>query len=363
MNQEQPDSGRLLEQASSVDFRTWYRNREFRQNIRNGKPYFNGPGRVPDPERHTPSRLLQCHRKVAYGQQNAPAESTDPAGIFWFGSQFEDQLVVPFLEDTVATTDTYVANSLWVDFTVDSRSTDLQMRGSTDPVVVDEDGTPLLLFEIKTKKTVEDLTEPDRHHRAQAHAYMHGLSEKHDRELTDAILLYGGRTDFEVRTFHVEFDSEFWNGVVLEWAETHSTYRLDGALPPASPEYPWECEYCSYRGRCGKTDAPFENSPARGLLPLTVYPRAQVDEYLQAFPTAVLTPTLAYAYPELAAEHGSYDWRCPVCETTVSAESTAWDGDTDRPPVCGVCSEAGRCSELAGPSPQKQATMMEAADA
>ena len=40
----------------------------------------------------------------------------------------------------------------------------------------------------------------------------------------------------------VEFDQEFWEETVCEWAATQSTYRTEETLPPATPEHGWECQ-------------------------------------------------------------------------------------------------------------------------
>jgi hypothetical protein len=58
----------LLDDISAAQFNEWYQNRKFRQNIRDGKQYFNGPSAIPSPERLSPSTLLHCHRKIYYRQ-------------------------------------------------------------------------------------------------------------------------------------------------------------------------------------------------------------------------------------------------------------------------------------------------------
>lgn len=52
------ETGKLLEKLSPDRFEEWYREREWRQNIEEGQPYFNGPGTIPEPERHSPSQFL-----------------------------------------------------------------------------------------------------------------------------------------------------------------------------------------------------------------------------------------------------------------------------------------------------------------
>ncbi|AAG20824.1 Vng6152h (plasmid) [Halobacterium salinarum NRC-1] len=42
---------------------------EFQTNILEGNLYYNGPAPPKDPNRHTLSRLLQCHRKAIYARQ------------------------------------------------------------------------------------------------------------------------------------------------------------------------------------------------------------------------------------------------------------------------------------------------------
>ncbi|WP_117365560.1 CRISPR-associated protein Cas4 [Natrarchaeobaculum sulfurireducens] len=348
--ESQMPEANLVDEISGERFRDWYRKREFRKNIEDGNPYFNGPSSVPSPRKHSPSQLLQCHRKIAYRQHNAPAEKSDPVGIFWFGSRFEEELVQAFLKEAVIDDHEYVTNSLWVDFTVQTDAGEIQIKGETDPVIVDSDGNPLLLTEIKTKQAVDNVQSPNRHHRAQAHAYMKGLSEKHDRKVTDAVVLYGSRKTLDVKSFHIEFDPWFWRNTVLAWAETHTSYRLDEELPPANPEYGWECNFCSFRDRCGRGSASYESIGPVGLLPLHEYPREEAIRHLESHGNAKLTPTLSNRYPELASRFEVHDWRCERCDATYPHDSVEWTGDLSEPPLCPSCCDCGVPATLRGDS-------------
>lgn len=351
----------LTESISSEAFSKWYQNRQFAKNIRNGTPYFNGPSSVKSPRRHSPSQLLQCQRKIVYNQLNAPEESANPEGIFWFGNRFEKDIIMPFLQDLIADSNTYVCNSLWVDFTINTERGELRIKGETDPVVVDAEAQPLLPLEIKTKRSIDGLTKPNRHHKAQIHAYMRGLTKKHDYEVTDAIVLYGSRTNLDVTSFHVEFDPIFWEEVVLEWAESHTSYRLSDDLPPADPEYAWECNVCSYRHRCGQSSEPYADISPYGLLPeYTGYPQEKVRKYLEAHDGAVLTPTLAQQYPELASQHPVAKWQCVSCDAQFLWDEPDWDGDQSAPPLCPKCANNGTPAPLRSPQPDEQYQPQEA---
>ncbi len=346
---------RIIESISSNAFDDWHQEKEFAENIRNGTPYFNGPSDPKPPERHSPSSLLQCHRKTFYKQLNAPAESPDPEGIFWIGSRFEEDVALPFLRETVTGTDEYVANSLWVDFTVQTDAGEINIKGKTDPVIVDADSKPRLLTEIKTKKSVGDLETPSSHHRAQAHAYMYGLSEKHEENITDAIILYGGRTNLNIQPFHINFDPVFWRRTVLKWAAKHTTYRLHEELPPADPEHDWECTFCSYQERCGKGDSEYTDIGSSGLLPgVAKYPKSKVAEYLEAHDEAKLTPTLGRQYPELTSRYRVTEWRCTACRSTFEWDDPDWDGNPSNPPLCPECVSDGTPAPLQPPSPDEQ---------
>jgi CRISPR-associated exonuclease Cas4 len=346
---------RLANSISPNSFDQWYREREFRENIREGTPYFNGTSPITPPERHSPSSLLQCHRKTTYNQLNAPEESEAPTGIFWFGSQFEEEIVLLFLQEAVVGENEYVTNSLWVDFTIESEAGELRIKGETDPVIVTPDATPLLVTEIKTKDSVGHVETPNTHHRAQAHAYMKGLSEKYNRDVTEAIILYGSRTTFDIKVFHIEFDPFFWRNTVLRWAEQHTTYRLREELPPADPEFSWECEFCSFRERCGRGEKRYENAGAEGLLPrYTDYPRENVIEYLESHDGALLPPTLAQEYPKVALQYQVADWQCAACDATFAWDEPEWDGNLSSLPLCPKCTTTGSPAPLRPPSPDNQ---------
>lgn len=242
---------RLAKAISGETFDEWYREREWAQNIRDGTPFFNGPSDPKPARRHSPSQLLQCSRKIYYRQLNAPAESDEPSGIYWFGSQLEEQLVLDYL-DSVAGDGEYIANSLWVTFNENTDVGEIEIRGATDPVIVNREAEPILLTEVKSKRTLDNLQSPNKHHKAQAHAYMRGLSEKYDREISEAVIVYVSRTTLALRSFRIDFDSEFWQEAVLDWIESHTASRLDEELPEADPVFGWECQFCSYAERCGE---------------------------------------------------------------------------------------------------------------
>jgi len=342
----------LIRGISSEAFDEWHRERQFTKNIRTGTPYFNGPSSIKPPERHSPSSLLQCNRKTVYKQLNTPVEKEDPAGIFWIGSQFEEGIALPFLRDLVSDSDEYVTNSLWVNYTVETDVGEIHIKGETDPVVVDSDGKPLLITEIKTRKSVDSDGTPSRHHRAQAHAYMKGLSEKYDRNVIDAIILYGGRTNLNIQAHHIRFDPVFWRRTVINWAETHTSYRLDDELPPAEPEYEWECTFCPYKERCGRGELGFADVDAIGLVPGFIdYPERKLSEYLEAHEGMKMTPVLAHEYPELAEQYDVFDWQCEKCSAAFEwTECQPTDGELPLCPSCGK-NKNGR---LRGPTPQEQ---------
>jgi CRISPR/Cas system-associated exonuclease Cas4 (RecB family) len=339
-----------LEAITAEKFDEWYQEREFRQNIRNGKPYFNGPSSIPPPERHSPNKLLQCHRKIYYRQENAPEEEGDAEGILWSGRHIEEEVVLPFLQETVSSDQTYVRNSMWVDFNVGTQTNELRIKGVTDPVLVDEDSNPLLPTEVKTTSSIEYKDSPDRRHRAQLHAYLAGLSDNYDRSLTEGVLIYISRETFNMKAFHIKFDTEFWNETVISWANTHTEYRLDSELPPAQPETDWECEYCSYRMRCGKGDGPYADKVPEGFLPnVASYPREKVEAYLKAHDEAELTATLAEEYPDLAEKYDVRLWQCPSCATSFENNEISAKPGTNSRPLCPKCIEDESLVELTSP--------------
>ena len=335
----------IVERVGEASFTDWLAEQRAKENLREGQPWLNKPPRITDARRVSPSQLLQCHRKIYYRQLNAPEETEDSDGIFWIGSKFEEELVQPFLESIVEEADSelYVRNSAWVDFEVETEAGAVRVKGETDPVVCSRTGEPYLLTEVKSKSSLDGFDdedpEPDVHHKAQAHAYMHGLNESVEWSVDRALIIYGDREGFELLPILIEFDEEFWEETVVEWAEEHATYRIEEELPPADPWFDWECNFCSYRARCGKERSEYEDWGPRGFLPLFHYPQEKVKEYLSAYSDngAALTPTLAFQYPELAEESLVDNWRCPVCGKSVDWREVEWEGRLSCPPTCPWC--------------------------
>jgi CRISPR/Cas system-associated exonuclease Cas4 (RecB family) len=345
----------VISSVSKHGFSEWYDERQVQQNILDGNPYFNGPSPPKPPDRHTPIKLLQCHRKAAYARQNAPREGESPDGIFWIGSTFEEDIIVPYLQDATPE-GLYVQNSLWLNTTITVDGTELQLRGATDPAIVTADGTPVLLTEIKTTTSLDHLSAPKLQHKAQLHAYLYALDDKHDHPLSTGLLVYASRKTLDIRVFQVSFDQGFWQ-TVTDWMATQTAYEQAGELPPADPEQDWECNYCSFKHRCGQADTPYQDIGPDGLLPVfDGYDRDALVEYLDAHADddARLTPTLAHAYPDLAAEYGAYDWSCPRCSETYPWDAVDWDGDTSDLPFCPSCAATGDLLTLSGPEPSEQ---------
>ena len=346
------DPGSLAKRITSDTFDRWYQQQKFAQNIRDGKHYFNGPGRPKPANKISPSSLLQCHRKITYRQLNAPEESSDPNGIFWTGSMFEEDVILPFLEELFRDQNTYVTNSIWIDVRIDETTLPLRIKGVTDPVLVNSEGTPILPTEVKTKRSIDHIEEPNRHHKAQAYAYMYGLTEKFDIPIDQILLIYGSRDTLEIKTFLVEFDPTYWSNTVLSWAKRHVQYRTFNLLPPAEPEQDWECQYCSYRHRCGRSDRLYKDIGVTGLLPMfSEYPKEKLRDYLEFHDGAKLTPTLGFKFPDLAKEFGVYDWRCFGCGNSFDWTSIEYDSELSRGPRCPDCHEGF----LRGPDPTDQA--------
>lgn len=346
---------RLLGSLSNDSFNDWYHEQQYTDNILEGRPYFNGASPPPDDDKHSPSKLLQCHRKVRYYAENAPQEGDPPEGLFWVGTRFEEDIIVPYFLEAVTTDDTYVQNSMWIDETIDTDGVTVRVKGVTDPVIVDADAVPILPSEIKTTSSLEYLDGPKRHHKAQLHAYLYALNAEYNRSIRDGVVVYGARDTLDIQVYHVPFDEGFWQETVLPWMQTQTRYRSDGVLPPAEPVFDWECDTCPFQHRCGQTNSPYSDVGFTGLVPdVAAYRKQSLREYFDAYPDAKLTPTLADKYPTLAAEHGVYEWRCSNCERSYDRGSESFDGESPEGSLCPECSRADRLSSLRVPVPSKQ---------
>jgi CRISPR/Cas system-associated exonuclease Cas4 (RecB family) len=349
------EDNQVTREILDQDFEEWYSQFQREENIREGRHYFNGPPQMKSPGEFRASELLKCHRKIYYKHLNAPQEQDDPDGIFWIGTQFEEELAEPFLRDVVMDQNAYVRNGMWASFTLDTDVGEIKVNGSTDPVIINPEGHPLTVSEIKTTTSIEYIDKAKRHHKAQLHAYLYGLSENEDRDVSEGVVLYAARKSLDTKMFHVSFDEEFWSEI-KDWLKQNKAYRDNGKLPPADPEMDWECEYCDYKNRCGKGEVDYEDGVTKGFLPnFRDYPREKVVEYLEAHDEAKLTPTLAHEFPELAEEYGAYRWKCNNCEhsydwDTVDSIEVEMNGTID----CPECEDDEFTAFLTGPNPEDQ---------
>lgn len=344
----------VMNRISADEFRDWYAERQVRQNIENGQHYFNGPSQIKDPERHSPSQLVQCHRKLTYRQENAPSEDPSPTGIYWIGSEVETEIAVPFLR-AVTRGDTYVQNSIWMGFDLQVDGQTLKIKGETDPAIVDREGNPLLVTEIKTTSSVEYKSSPDKHHKAQLHAYLYGLNEKFDYDLESGLIIYIGRKSLDLKAFEITFDEEFWKETVVEWAKSHTKFRSTKTVPPADPNLSWECDFCSYKERCGKGETDVADLGPGGFIPgYGQYPRESVEEYLNAHEGACLTPLLAWEYPDLAEQYCVHPWQCRTCGSEYDWNAPSGNIRSDNLPDCPKCLTNGKGGTLIGPPASEQ---------
>lgn len=245
-----------------------------------------------------------------------------------------------------------MANALWLSSTIDSEVGQITLEGSSDPAIVDADGVPHVVTEVKSKQSLSNLDSPSRHHKAQLHAYLHNAHDEYDLdEPPEGYLIYVGKERLDVEVFEIDFGQDFFNEFVVEWCERMSYCRIEGMLPSADPSQPWECKLCEFKGRCGEGDVPFEDCSASGLLPLFSYPRESVIEFMRANPDAKITPAVARKHPGLAEVYDVADWRCKRCEGTFSWDEPEWDGNVDDPPVCPDCIDDSYWIDLSGPDP------------
>ena len=289
----------IVDEITNDRFQEWFQQREFARNIREGQSYFNGASVLDNPYKHSPSKLVQCHRQIYYKDYSAPKEGTAPKGLFWIGSNFEEEVIMPFLE-SITTDETYVQNSIWVDTEIehDGLSEPLVVKGMTDPAIVTADAEPRIVTEVKTTSSIEYLDDPHPHHRAQLMAYLFALQQEQDHPI-DGLILYADRTTFELKAFHLQFDSKEWWKKIVPWMVEQTQYRKNEKLPPADPPKEWACDYCSFRERCGIGDSSVSDMQPTGFVPGIVYQREAVADHLDAHSTVELTQKLSSLYPSL----------------------------------------------------------------
>jgi len=392
--------------------------RKFKEQERNRQEGYddtrNNPSHTPDPTDESPSGLFKCHRQSFYKANGAPREDRHPYGIFKFGHDFEE-----FVEEWIE----YLLQGYWnvlntvnieyeTEVSHNDTSYDLNISGTTDPVILNPKGNPHTLFEVKTTGGLHHVEDDgiNAHHKAQAHAYAEGLKRKFNlSEHPDIVFLYGCRETMDIELFEIEFDHSFWKEVKL-WAHDNIEYQFHDELPPALLEdHPrlFQCKYCSFKERCGNVDPstprPYnmdidedddeedksadsywyddtmpmnlknkhEDIGARGFLPAKIYPIDVVISHLLIYDDIKLTPTLAAEYPvlvdnnqnhpheedRLTALYGEcpqcdvYHWHCSNCNTTIPYHTIDWDGNIYSMPGCPNCEFN---NIMRGPHPNEQ---------
>lgn len=354
-NEDQPHIQHIIDNITADAWDDWYIDHLRQQTVEEGKPWYLSSAPVPDPEKHTPSRILKCHRKIYYQAHNAPEEDDEPRGIFRFGEYVEREIALPWLITVVRRIsaeldrDMYVGNDLDVYYDVDAPDgTNIWISGDTDPVVLDDTGDPVVPTEVKTFSDPHWI--PKETHIAQIYAYIYGMRERYDADVDRGLLLYFHRKKLYLKVFEIEFDDARWDEI-LTWCSEQTEYREKENLPPADPMHDRECKYCSFRHRCGQSNMPHRDVDVDGFIPRHGYPEQRVREHLSARDDAVLTPTIADMYPDLAEQHPVAPWICPACDAEYAWEQLTSKPSPENPPMCPDCASEGRQVEMHGPPP------------
>ena len=338
----------IVEAISSEDFGIWKKQREIQNKIESGNSILKKSDQT-----NTCSKLLQCHRKLIYRENNSPAENTVANEILWYGGHFEENLLLPYIRQKLSEKGLYVASSVYIDFSYTLEENTLQFTGVTDPVIINKKGDPILATEIKTKKSIKYTDEPSEHHVAQLYTHLLGISLKFDVKVDRGLLIYASRRSHRLKIFTVKFDAFFWERRVGSWIAEHTKYRRLNQLPPPDSEFNWECDLCSFKQRCGKGELSYENVGTFGLLDnYSGYKESQLIDYLEAH-NAKLTPTLAQQYSELGERYGVYDWYCKTCNNFVTWKNEHANSNADEL-LCPSCAEINTLSSLSDPTPKIQ---------
>lgn len=354
-------------------------------------------------DRISPSAAGGCQRQAFYRMRDAPREEDIPRAIFDIGVHIES-VVYNFLQQIFRNEAVIVDNVEEINFTVDGIN--LPFSGSTDPVLKDPlqpNNPPFLLTEVKSTKNphfIKDGGAKD-DHRHQAHIYSYGLAQNYNLNSPPPIVyLYVSKQDYEIYPIYEEFNWDFWNNEVLEWAEEYASTIEAGKLPDPinANRNHWKCDYCDWKERCGDSadsedpttdifvptediddswfddrkdnefQQEFRDQGAIGFLPRIKYPEDTVVGHLLTYDVPV-TPTIAYQHPHLLnptatdknrlrTVYGAVpenvevtDWVCETCGATHSFEAIEWDGEFESGPYCPHCPDES--STLRGRAPDE----------
>jgi len=213
--------------VSDTEFHTWLLKYTQQANLDEGYENRNTPDAVTQIRSHSPSQTGGCQRKQLYQKANAPRETPLPHGIFEFGNFFED-LFEQYLRDFVVTPSQFVRNPVEISFQIGQHT----FQGSTDPVITDKQGTPILLTECKTTADISyvvDDGEPKKSHKIQAHIYAAGLQHRYGLDSIPPIyIIYADRSSLETVGFSVNWDASIWEEIKT-WANETVTH-LDASF-------------------------------------------------------------------------------------------------------------------------------------
>lgn len=298
---------------SSQTFKTWFRKYIRRENLAENYESRNNPGATSPPTVHSPSQTGGCFRKQLYQQANAPRETELPHGIFEFGNLFE-RLFETYLRESIVGPQQFVRNPVHISLDVGEHT----FSGSTDPVITDKHGTPLLLTECKTTGDISYVTEdgePKRPHKRQAHIYAAGLRDAYDLDSYPPIfIIYADRSSLATTCFTVEWDPELWDDT-LSWA-SRSVSELRTSLSHLADLHASSPTLSQAELSTPSTDTLSSHTPNESQTPSAGHPNGRLGNPDIIPPTLDVTKLADYTDEEIADTSVSTPdvYECSYCE-------------------------------------------------
>ena len=116
-----------------------------------------------------------------------------------------------------------------------------------------------ILLEIKTTRAIPNKPYP--HHVRQV-SYYRVLLERNGYPVKFAIILYINVNSLNAKPFVIFFDQplEEVEKEMMSRKEALERAIKDSKIPPAEPEEPWACDYCSFAYLCGIQEEPSSKS-------------------------------------------------------------------------------------------------------
>jgi len=192
--------------------------------------------------RYYPSEIAGCMRKTWFSYKNPKPTDVKLTRIFEAGNMLHE-----FVTEVIKSEKNPEVELIKSELPIQLKEKDFIISGRIDNLVLVKIDNKLALVEVKSTKFLPK--DHKKEHEIQLQLYMKAMG------IENGIILYIQKDNLETRSFPIKHNQKMAEQIIERFHELHKSLTED-AMPEAEakhdPEKKWMCDYCAWKGECGK---------------------------------------------------------------------------------------------------------------